>query len=171
MTRTRVNCTLVIWPQLRRSLFSHLGGSRPVGTRRCIVWLLHIAICATPDCSTLDCIMCNTSLQYVQHLVARHWKPLQLNISGSNEGRRLSTGTGKLQNANRPTSRVDQLPSSQGLRFIPFPSCTLVPWVWCQCLKVGTLHCVCYEHVRDGSCLILLPYNSITSLFEKANWI
>ena len=37
-------------------LFSHLGGSRPVGTRRCIVWLLHIAICAIPNCSTLHCI-------------------------------------------------------------------------------------------------------------------
>ena len=96
------------------------------------LWELAGALC---DCSTLQYVQylivrhC-IALQYVQYLIARDWKPLQLNISGSNEGRRLSTGTGKLQNANRPTSRVEQLPSSQGLRFIPFPSCTLVPWVW-----------------------------------------
>ena len=86
------------------------------------LWELAGALC---DCSTLHYVQhliarhC-IALQYVQRLIAQlHWKPLQLNISGSNEGRRLSTGTGKLQNANRPTSRVEQLPSSQGLRFIP----------------------------------------------------
>ena len=58
---------------------------------------------------------------------------------------------------------------SVGFKLFPpsYPYCH----IQCQPLKVGTLHCVCYEHVRDGSCLILLPYNSITSLFEKANWI
>ena len=76
MTRTRVNCSLVHLTTTEEELclFSHLEAAR-------------LGACG------------NSSLHYVQYLIALHWKSPLPNISGSNEGRHLSTGTGKLQNA------------------------------------------------------------------------